>query len=155
MEDELPKEKKDERKADEELIVEETPKYLIPAPYPRRLRKPQNDSNSQEFLELFKQVKINIPLLNAIKNVPMYAKYLKDLCIVKRRQSVKKKAYLASQVSAIIQQDIPPKYKDPGTPTISCFIGEEKITNALLNLGSSVNVLPYIVYQQLRCSSPN
>ena len=98
-------------------------------------------------MELFKQVKINIPLLDVIKNVQVYAKYLKDLCTVKRRQSVKKKAYLASQVSAIIQQDLPPKYKDPGTPTISCFIGEKKITNALLDLGSSVNLLPYSVYQ--------
>ena len=98
-------------------------------------------------MELFKQVKINIPLLDSIKNVPVYAKHLKDLCTIKRHQSVKKKAYLASQVSAIIQQDLPPKCKDPGTLTISCLIGEEKITNALLNLGSSVNLLPYTAYQ--------
>ena len=76
--------------------MEETPKYSIPTPYPQRLRKLQNDSKSQEFLELFKQVKINIPLLDAIKNVPVYAKYQKDLCTVKRHQSMKKKAYLAS-----------------------------------------------------------
>ena len=59
------------------------------------------------------------------------------------------KAYLASQVSAIIQHDLPLKYKDSSTLTVSWFIGEKKMTNALLDLGSSVNLLPYSVYHQL------
>jgi hypothetical protein len=41
------------------------------------------------------------------------------------------------------------KYKDPGCPTISCFIGEHKIERALLDLGASVNLLPYSVFQSL------
>ena len=64
-------------------------------------------------------------------------------------QSVKKKACLASQVSVIIQYDLLPKYKDPGTLTISYFIRDKKINNSLLNLRSSVNLLPYTVYQHL------
>ena len=81
--------------------------------------------------------------------MPTYGKFLKDLCTVKRKQSVKNNTYLASyasQVSAISWSDLPPKLKDPGTPTISCIIGERKINNALLDLGSSVNLLPYTVY---------
>jgi hypothetical protein len=39
------------------------------------------------------------------------------------------------------------KYKDPGCPTISCFIGEHK--KALLDLGASVNLLPYSIFQSL------
>jgi hypothetical protein len=39
------------------------------------------------------------------------------------------------------------KYKDPGYPTISCFIGKYKIEKALLDLGASVNLLPYLVFQ--------
>jgi hypothetical protein len=34
-------------------------------------------------MEVFKQVKINIPLLDAIQQVPAYAKFLKDPCIKK------------------------------------------------------------------------
>ena len=75
--------------------------------------------------------------------------YYKDLDTIKRKQSVKKNIYLASQVSAIIRNDLPPKFKDPSTPTISCVIGERKINNALRDLGSSVNLLPYTIYQQL------
>jgi len=41
-------------------------------------------------------------MLDAIKHVPSYAKILKDLCTVKRKLNVKKKAFLAEQVSAIL-----------------------------------------------------
>ncbi|XP_073265902.1 uncharacterized protein [Populus alba] len=86
---------------------------------------------------------------DAIKQIPSYAKFLKDLCTVKRKLNVKKKAFLAEQVSAILQNNNALKYKDPGCPTISCFIGEHKIERALLDLGASVNLLPYSVFQSL------
>ena len=38
----------------------------------------------EELMELFKQVNINIPLLDAIKHVLVYAKFLKELCTPKR-----------------------------------------------------------------------
>ena len=60
-----------------------------------------------------------------------------------------KKAFLVEQVSAILQNNNALKYKDPGCPTISCFIGEHKIERALLDLGASVNLLPYSVFQSL------
>jgi len=85
-------------------------------------------------------------LLDAIKHVPSYAKFLKDLCIMKRKLNVKKKVFLAEQVSVIHQNNNTLKYKDPGYPTISCFIGEHKIKKALHDLGASVNLLPYSVF---------
>ena len=84
-----------------------------------------------------------------IKHVPTYAKFLKDLCIVKRGLNVVKKAFLTEQVSAIIQCKTPVKYKDPGYPTISVNIGGTYVEKALLDLGASVNLLPYSVYKQL------
>jgi hypothetical protein len=53
------------------------------------------------------------------------------------------------QVSAILQNNNALKYKDPGYPTISCFIREHKIERVLLDLGASVNLLPYSVFQSL------
>ncbi|KAL6310568.1 hypothetical protein AAG906_015306 [Vitis piasezkii] len=53
------------------------------------------------------------------------------------------------QVSAIIQCKSPLKYKDPGCPTISVMIGGKVVEKALLDLGASVNLLPYSVYKQL------
>ena len=88
-------------------------------------------------------MKVNIPLLDMIKQVPTYAKLLKDLWIVKRGLNVNKQAFLIEQVSAIIQCKSPVKYKDPGCPTILVSIGGTCVEKALLDLGASVNLLPY------------
>jgi hypothetical protein len=68
---------------------------------------------------------------------------------MKRKTNVPKKAFMTEQVSAILQCKLPLKYKDPGCPTITCMIGVNQIERALLDLGASVNLLPYSVYLQL------
>jgi hypothetical protein len=98
---------------------------------------------------VFKQVQINIPFLDAIQQIPSYAKFLKDLVTVKKKTNVPKKAFLTEQVSSILQCKLPIKYKEPGCPTITCMIGVSQIERALLDLGASVNLLPYSVYVQL------
>ena len=94
-------------------------------------------------------MKVNIPLLDIIKQVPAYAKFLKDLCTIKKGLGIEKKAFLTEQVSVIIQSKNPVKYKDPGSPTISVNIGGTCIDKSLLDLGASVNLMPYSVYKQL------
>jgi hypothetical protein len=81
--------------------------------------------------------------------VPSYAKFLNDLITVKRKTNVSKKVCLTEHVSLILQCKLPIKHKDPGCPTISCMIGVRRIEKALLDLGASVNLLPYSVYLQL------
>jgi len=110
--------------------------------FPHTMTKQRKVNHNSEIFETFKQVRINIPLLDAIKQVPFYAKFLKDLCTVKRKLNVKKKAFLAKQVNVILQNNNALKYKDPGRPTISCFIGEHKIERALFDLRANVNLLP-------------
>ena len=100
--------------------------------------------------EVLRQVKVNIHLLGMIRQVPTYAKILKDLCTVKRGLNVDKKAFMTEQVSAIIQCKTPMKYKDLGCTTISINIRGTYIEKALLDLGASVNLLPYSMYKQLR-----
>ena len=68
---------------------------------------------------------------------------------MKRKHHVKKTAFLTEQVSAVIEQKAPLKYKDPGCPTISYQIGTYRFSQALLDLGASVNLMPYSVYLQL------
>ena len=68
---------------------------------------------------------------------------------MKRGLNVVKKAFLTEQVSAIIQCKTPVKYKDPGCPTISVNIGGTCVEKALLDLGASVNLLPYSMYKQM------
>ncbi|RVW69938.1 hypothetical protein CK203_061901 [Vitis vinifera] len=120
-------------------------KKHMPPPFPQALHGKKEIKNSSEILEVLRQVKVNIPLLDMIKQVPTYAKFLKDLCTVKRGLHVTKKAFLTEQVSAIIQSKSPIKYKDPGCPTISVNIGGTHVEKSLLDLGASVNLLPYSV----------
>ncbi|XP_060959274.1 uncharacterized protein LOC133030518 [Cannabis sativa] len=130
---------------DNDQILPSIPK----APFPQRLLPIKKGNQYSDILEVFKQVSINIPFLDAIKQIPAYSKFLKDLCTVKRNTNVPKKAFLTEQVSSIIQYKSLVKYKDPGCPTISCIIGDHFINKALLDLGASVNLLPYSVYKQL------
>ena len=125
------------------------PHFVPRAPFPQLLVPTKRESNFNDILEVFKQVNINLPLLDAIRQIPSYAKFLKDLCTRKRKLSVQKKAFIASHVSSIIQNTTTPKYKDPGSPTISCTIGKYRVEKALLDLGASVNLLPYHVYLKL------
>ena len=52
-------------------------------------------------------------------------------------------------MSAIIQCKTPVKYKDPGCLTISMNIRGTYVEKALLDLGASVNLLPYSFYKKL------
>ncbi|XP_026410544.1 uncharacterized protein LOC113305756 [Papaver somniferum] len=122
--------------------------YIQPSPFPQRLAK-KKPSTYAEILDIFKKVKINLPLLDEIKHVPTMVKFLKEMCTVKRDASVHKKAFFTQQVSSIISQKYPVKFKDPGCPTVTCVIGKHTIDNALLDLGASVNLLPFSVYEQL------
>jgi hypothetical protein len=118
-------------------------------PFPHAMTTQRKVNHNSKIFETFKQVRINTPLLDAIKQVPSYAKIFKDLCTVKRKLNVKKKAFLAEQVGVILQKNNALKYKDPGCSTISCYIGEHKIEKALLDLGASVNLLPYLFFHSL------
>ena len=123
--------------------------HVPPTPYPHRLRAPKKVNNHSKIYELFKQVKVNIPLLDAIKQIPSYAKFLKDLCTVKRKLGVNKDAFMTEQSTSLIRNNLPPKYKDPGRPTISIVVWNLKLGHALVDLGASVNLLPYSVYVEL------
>ena len=131
------------------LLKEDSMKYSMPPPFPQALRSKKKASQQAGILEVLRQVKVNIPLLDIIKQVLAYATFFKDLCTIKKGLGIEKKAFLTEQVSAIIQSKNPVKYKDPGSPTISVNIGGTCIDKSLLDLGASVNLLPYSMYKQL------
>ena len=103
---------------EEQSPSREEVKISVPPPFPQALRKKKSSVNQTEMIEVLRQVEVNIPLLDMIKQVPTYAKFLKDLCTVKRGLNVNKKAFLTEQVSAILECKTLVKYKDPGCPTI-------------------------------------
>ncbi|CAN6583797.1 unnamed protein product [Malus baccata var. baccata] len=58
-------------------------------PFPSRLKQTKKEENEKDILETFRKMQVNIPLLDAIKQVPRYAKFLKELCTTRRRISNK------------------------------------------------------------------
>ena len=106
-------------------------------------------NNHYEIYELFKQVKLNIHLLDAIKQISSYAKFLKDLCTIKRKLGVNKEAFMTEQSTSLIRNKFPPKYKDPGSPIISIVVRNSKLGHGLVDLRASVNLFPYSVYVDL------
>ena len=73
---------------------ETNPREYVPkAPFPHKLAKGKKGKSTGEILEIFKQVSVNIPLLDAIKQVPSYAKFLKDICTKKRNIMFKRRHF--------------------------------------------------------------
>ena len=56
---------------------------------------------------------------------------------------------MTKQSTSLIRNNFPPKYKDPGSPTISIVVGNSKLGDVLVDLGARVNLLPYSVYVEI------
>ncbi|KAH9723012.1 hypothetical protein KPL70_006942 [Citrus sinensis] len=122
---------------------------VIPSPFPSRFAKSKNEEQEKDIIETFRKVEVNIPLLDAIKQIPRYAKVFKELCTSKRKLRGDEKVHMGENVSAVLQKKLPPKCKDPGMFTIPCKIGSVRIEKALLDLGASINVMPRSIYSSL------
>ncbi|CAN6560291.1 unnamed protein product [Malus baccata var. baccata] len=123
--------------------------FPLNVPFPSRFKQTKKEEAEKDILETFRKVQVNIPLLDAIKQVPRYAKFLKELCTTKKRISNKEVVQVSENVSAILQRKLPPKCKDPGSFTIPCVIGNTKFEHAMLDLGASINVMPYSIYASM------
>ncbi|CAN6554899.1 unnamed protein product [Malus baccata var. baccata] len=123
--------------------------FPLNVPFPSRFKQTKKEEAEKDILETFQKVQVNIPLLDVIKQVPRYAKFLKELCTTRRRISNKEVIQVSENVSAVLQRKLPPKCKDPGSFTIPCVIGNTKFEHAMLDLGASINVMPYSIYASM------
>ncbi|XP_027083579.1 uncharacterized protein [Coffea arabica] len=157
----IPKDK-DEKKIENELEKENTstknqvvlPDPIIDVktnlpPFPSRLEKLKKQNKKNEILEVFRKVEINIPLLDTIKQVPKYAKFLRDLCVNRKQLRGDERIIVGENVSAVLRRKLPPKCGDLGRFTVSCRIGNTLIRNTMLDLGVSINVMPKSMYSSL------
>ncbi|KAM2523473.1 hypothetical protein TB2_029676 [Malus domestica] len=119
------------------------------APFPRRFVQSKKDESDKDILGTFRKVQVNIPYLDAIKQVPKYAKFLKELCTTRKRASNKEVVRVSENVSAVLQRKLPPKCKDLGNFTIPCVIGNTRFESAMLDLGALINVMPYSIYASM------
>ena len=134
-------------------------KYKPRVPYPQALNYPKakNNESDDHLLDAFKKLTITISLIDAIKHIPSYAKFLKGICTPHRNP---RRIQLSEMVSSIMTNSLLIKKRDPGAPMITSEIGGMSFTRSLLDTGASINILPKVVFDrhhvgELQLISPN
>ncbi|GJV50791.1 DNA-directed DNA polymerase, partial [Tanacetum coccineum] len=100
------------------------------------------------------QLHINLPFIEALAQMPKYAKFLKGLLTNKARQEEACKIIKNERLSIVLLNKLPSKEKDLGSFTIPCDIGQLHIDNALVDLGASISLMPYSMYKKLGLGEP-
>ena len=118
-------------------------------PFPQTLQKAKREEQFSRFLDIFKKIEINIPFAEVINQMPNYAKFLKEILNKKTKIAQEGIVNLTATCSAIIQQKLPTKMKDPGNFTIPCSIEKYEFKKALCYSGASINLMPLSVVQRL------
>ncbi|XP_021979601.1 uncharacterized protein LOC110875704 [Helianthus annuus] len=129
--------------------------YTPPVPYPGRLKKQKSEEQYGKFLEMFKQLHINIPFVEALAQMPKYAKFLKDIPSNKQKLEDMSCVVMNESFSAILQNRLPTKMGDPGSFTLPCLIGNMSVSHALADLGASINLMPYKVFTKFDLGEPS
>ncbi|GJQ96273.1 reverse transcriptase domain-containing protein [Tanacetum coccineum] len=94
-------------------------------------------------------VRINVPLGDVLAGMPNYVKFLRELISNKHKIKQISAAFLSDESSAMIQNKVPPKLKDPGSFLIPFNFNKTFFCNALADLGASINLMPYSLYAKL------
>ena len=100
------------------------------------------DAQFNKLLDAISKVHINIPLVEALQQMPNYAKFLKDVVAKKRKWGKYETVNLTENCSAILHKRLPAKHKDPESFTLSCDLGNNVEGKALCDLGASINLMP-------------
>jgi len=100
-------------------------------------------------MDILKRLQINIPFTEALKQMPTYAKFMKELLTKKRKFNDQEIVELEVECSAIIQKTLPQKSRDPRSFTLPVTIGNLTVENELLDLGASINLMPLSMLKKI------
>ncbi|GJY82525.1 reverse transcriptase domain-containing protein [Tanacetum coccineum] len=112
----------------------------------------ENDKPSAQhsrFLKMFKQLRLEIGLKDALVEMPNFNKWLSSLLRNKEKLEEIAITTVNAECSAIIMNNVPEKLEDPGKFLIPCALQELNRTSALADSGASINLLPHSIYKQL------
>ncbi|GJT89928.1 reverse transcriptase domain-containing protein, partial [Tanacetum coccineum] len=126
--------------------------YQPKLPYPERMKVREKDKPSAQqsrFMKLFKQLRLEIGLKDALIEMPKFNKWLSTLLRNKEKLEEIAITTVNAECSAIILNKVPEKLEDPGKFLISYALQELDRTNSLADSGASINLLPHSIYKQL------
>ena len=141
--------KKDESKMQSKKEDATSPKVDIRTlPFHQRYIRHNLDKQFRKFLDYLKEITITIPFAEAIRDMPAWGKFLKDIISHKSKLEDYGLVSLVEE-SKVMYSKSPPKLKDPGSFTVLCSIGGTHFDKALCDIGASVSLMPYSIYKKL------
>ncbi|GJZ69075.1 reverse transcriptase domain-containing protein [Tanacetum coccineum] len=152
MEIPKPKAKKTVNVETQELNSPKPMSYQSKLPYPERMKVRENDKPSAQhsrFLKMFKQLRLEIGLKDALVEMPKFNKWLNSLLRNKEKLEEIAITTVNAECSAIIMNKVPEKLEDSGKFLIPCALQELDRTSALADSGASINLLPYSISKNL------
>ena len=117
-----------------------------PPPFPQRLVKKTEDCKYRRFITILKKLSINVPLVDALEQMPGYAQFMKDLVTKKRSVTFEDNDRL-QRCCSIATRSLVQNKEDPGAFTIPCTVGSLHFRKALCDMGSSINLMPLSTYK--------
>jgi len=143
-----PEEKRDDEKEKESKTLPPKP-YMPPLLFPQSFAKGKLDSQFGKFLDMLKKLHVSVPFLDALSQMPLYAKFLKEILSEKKKIDEHKTVALGEECNAVVLNQLPGKLKDPSSFPIPWMIGNVSIDRTLCDLRSSVNLMPYSMFKRL------
>ncbi|CAJ2673056.1 unnamed protein product [Trifolium pratense] len=134
-------------------VVVENERYEGEVEKETMTKEVENSEDEKEEVEKQREIKEKeskkVEKVEALEQMPSYAKFLKELLTKKRKPLDDEMVSMTEECSALIQRKLPQKKKDPGSFTIPCSIGDLTIGKALCDLGASVNLMPLSMMKKI------
>ena len=130
---------------------------MSPPIFPERITLPKLITSLDfDILGELRNLCIKIPLLQAIQDIPIYARTIKELCGKNKINKAKATptVHVVGALSDLLLGKEPPvKYEDPGNPIVTVQISGHSFPNILIDLGATINILTIGAYGKLGISS--
>ncbi|MCO6516775.1 MAG: retroviral-like aspartic protease [Snodgrassella sp.] len=122
-------------------------------PYPSRLNdqrlREQTNDQMKKFLEIFQKLHFDISFADALLYMPKFASTFKSLLSNKEKLFELTKTRLNESCSAVLLKKLPEKLGDPGKFLIPCDFQKLEECFALADLGASINLMTFSIWQKL------
>ncbi|GJW39513.1 reverse transcriptase domain-containing protein [Tanacetum coccineum] len=133
----------------------ETPRPTpIIGTFAEKVKRRIAEEQEKTFLESLEKVLVNTPLIDALKQTPDFTKSLQEPVSKKTRIGEVSMVKLNARCSAVLQNELPLKEKDPKSFILPCIIGNMTVSNAIADLGASISVMPFSLFKGLGLGKP-
>ncbi|XP_017632654.1 uncharacterized protein LOC108475177 [Gossypium arboreum] len=120
-----------------------------PLPFSQQFHNPKQDVQFKRFLDVLKELHINITPVEALENTPNYVKFMKDILSRKSKLGEFETVALTEGCTIMLMNKLTSTLKAPRSFTIPCSIGNHYVGNALCDLGVSANLMLMSIFRKL------